>query len=285
MGSETMRTALGGKENARERGVTRRRGAFVLACVVTCLVPTASANDLCGATIVDDLKLDHDLTCPGDGLIVGANAIKIDLNAHTITGSGSGIGVLTSGRSGVVITGGTIRNFTIGVQLVASTGVVVKEIRVIGNRDGIFLIGSSGNIIKENTASQNSRVGVMLRPGAIRNSTQNLVKENTLSDNTNGVILVETPSGNVFKENIISGSSNAGIALNGGVSGNAIKENALGGNATGILFNLGATGLLPTSNALVENSITMSTCGVKGPVGDNTFKENLFEGNIADTCP
>lgn len=285
MGFGTMRKALRGKENAGKRGVTRRRGAFVLACLVTCVAPTGSANDLCGATIVEDLKLDHDLSCTGAGLIVGADGIKIDLNAHTITGSGSGIGVLTSGRSGVVITGGTIRNFTIGVQLVASTGVVVKEIRVIGNRDGIFLIGSSGNIIKENTASQNSRVGVMLRPGAIRNSTQNLVKENTLSDNTNGVILVETPSGNVFKENIISGSSNAGIALNGGVSRNVIKENALGGNATGILFNLGSTGLLPTSNTVVENSITMNTCGVKGPAGDNSFKENLFEGNVADTCP
>jgi len=125
----------------------------------------------------------------------------------------------------------------------------------------------------------------MLRPGAVRNSTQNLVTENTLSDNTNGVILVETPTGNVFKENIISGSSNAGIALNGGVSANLIKENTLGGNAAGIRFNVGATGLLPSANSFVENMITMNTCGLKGPVGDNTFKEDLFEGNGADSCP
>jgi parallel beta-helix repeat protein len=261
-----------------------RRCGWVLACLVICAVPTSTANDLCGATIFSNVKLDHDLTCPGDGLIVGADGIEIDLNDHTITGSGAGNGILASGRSGVVITGGTIRNFTIGVQLVASTGIVIREIRVIGNRDGIFLIASSGNTIKGNLASQNTRVGVMLRPGAINNSTQNLVKENTLSNNTNGVILVETPSGNSFTENIITGSSNAGIALNGGVSGNVIGENTFSGNATGILFNIGSTGLLPTANTLLENAITMNTCGLRGPVGSNTFMENLFDDNVADSC-
>jgi parallel beta-helix repeat protein len=256
-----------------------------LTSLLAVVATNAAANDLCGTVVVANLKLDHDLTCAGDGLIVGADGIRIDLNDHTITGSGTGTGVLASGRSGVVIAGGTIKNFTIGVQLAASTGVTIKEIGVTGNRDGIFLIGSSGNTIKENIAWQNSRVGVMLRPGAVRNSTQNLVTENTLSDNANGVILVETPTGNVFKENIISGSSNAGIALNGGVSANLIKENTLGGNAAGILFNVGATGLLPSANTFVENMITMNTCGLKGPVGDNTFKEDLFEGNGADNCP
>jgi parallel beta-helix repeat protein len=265
-------------------GTMSKKWVFVAACLSIPGAPTATANDLCGTTILANVKLDHDLTCTGNGLTAGADGITIDLNGHTISGSGTGNGILAAGRIGVVITGGTIRNFTIGVQLAGSTAVVVKGIRAIGNRDGIFLIGSSGNTIKENLASQNTRVGVMLRPGAINNSTQNLVKENTLSDNTNGVILVETPSGNSFTENIITGSSNAGIALNGGVSGNVIEENTFSGNATGILFNLGSTGLLPTANTLLENAITMNTCGLRGPVGGNTFRENLFDGNVADSC-
>jgi parallel beta-helix repeat protein len=285
MGFGAIGKAFRRQENAGMRAVTRQRGAFALACLLTCAVPTATANDLCGATVFANVKLDQDLTCVGDGLIVGADTIRIHLNGHTITGSGSGIGITVTNRSGVVIIGGTIKNFTIGVQLAASTGITIKEMGVTGNRDGIFLIGSSGNTIKENKAWQNSRVGVMLRPGAIRNSTQNLVSENTLSDNTNGVILVETPSGNVFKENIISGSNNAGMALNGGVTANLIKENTFGGNATGILFSIGATGLLPHTNTFVENTITMNGCGSRGPISDNTFKENLFEGNGADSCP
>lgn len=266
------------------KGGNAMRYGFWVVCLALAGGPTALANDLCGTTILANLKLDHDLTCASNGLTVGADGITIDLNGHTIAGPGTGVGILAAGRSGVVITGGTIRNFRVGVQLVVSTGVVVKGIRAIANQDGIFLVGSSGNTVTENFASQNSRVGVMLRPGAINNSTRNLVKENTLSDNANGVILVETPSGNTFKENIITGSSNAGIALNGGVSLNVIKENAFDGNATGILFNVGSTGLLPTANSFLENTITQNTCGLRGPVGDNTLKENIFQGNIADSC-
>ena len=132
--------------------------------------------------------------------------------------------------------------------------------------------------------AEHAEWAIMLRPSGIRNSTQNVVAENTLTDNTNGIILVETPTGNVLKENMISGSSNAGISVNGGVSGNLIQENAFIGNAAGIRLNLGATGLLPTGNRFIENTIAMNTCGIMGPAADNTFKENVLEGNVADAC-
>ena len=257
---------------------------FVFSVVLAFGIRAAAADDLCGATVVVNVKLDHDLACAGDGLIVGVDGIKIDLNGHTITGSGTGSGILASGRSGVVIMGGTIRSFLIGVQLAASTGTTVKQIQVTGARDGIFLIGSSGNTIKENTAWQNSRVGIMLRPGAVRNSTQNLVVENVLSDNANGIILVQTPTENVFKENRISGSSTAGIALNGGVSANLLKENTFTGNVSGILFNV-VDGLLPSANIFAENLIIANSCGLTGPTSGNTFKEDVLLGNGADSCP
>jgi parallel beta-helix repeat protein len=258
--------------------------AIVLACLVTTGAPTAGESDLCDTTILANLTLDHDLTCAGNGLTIGADGITIDLNGHTITGPGTGVGINLPTRTGVVIRGGTVRNFLAGVQLVNATANTIKEIRVTGNRDGIFLIGSSGNTIKENTAWQNSRVGVMLRPSGIRNSTQNLIAENTLTDNLNGIILVETPTGNTLKENVISGSGSSGISVTGGVSGNVIKENSFTGNAAGILFNVGATGLTPTNNAFVENTIALNTCGVQGPSADNTFKENVLEGNVTDSC-
>ena len=52
---------------------------------------TAAADVLCGATIVENFKLDHDVTCVGDGLTVGADGIKLNLGGHTIAGSGSGV--------------------------------------------------------------------------------------------------------------------------------------------------------------------------------------------------
>ena len=91
--------------------VTRRRLAFLLTCLPTLFVPALAADDLCGATILDDLKLDHDLTCTGDGLIVGADGIRIDLNGYTLSGSGVGSGIVVTGRSNISISGGTVRNF------------------------------------------------------------------------------------------------------------------------------------------------------------------------------
>ena len=38
------------------------------------------------------------------------------------------------------------------------------------------------------------------------------------------------------------------------------------------------------ATAFIENTIAMNTCGVMGPAGDNTFKENVLEGNVADAC-
>lgn len=271
-------------ERGDKRAITARAWLLMVACLMAGMGPQAGASDLCGTTILANLTLDHDLTCSGNGLIVGADGITINLNGHTITGPGSGVGINVPNRTGVLIVGGTVRNFLAGVQLVNSTAIVVKDNRFTGNQDAVFLIGTSWSTVKENTAWQNTRVGVMLRPSGIRNSTQNVVVENTLTDNTNGIILVDTPTGNTIKENRISASSNAGINVNGAVSGNAIKENAFIGNAAGVRLNPGAGGLFPTDNRFIENTISLNTCGVMGPVGDNAFEENALEGNVADLC-
>lgn len=271
-------------ERGDKRAITARAWLLMVACLMAGMGPQAGASDLCGTTILANLTLDHDLTCSGNGLIVGADGITINLNGHTITGPGSGVGINVPNRTGVLIVGGTVRNFLAGVQLVNSTAIVVKDNRFTGNQDAVFLIGTSWSTVKENTAWQNTRVGVMLRPSGIRNSTQNVVVENTLTDNTNGIILVDTPTGNTVKENRISASSNAGINVNGAVSGNAIKENAFIGNAAGVRLNPGAGGLFPTDNRFIENTISLNTCGVMGPVGDNAFEENALEGNVADLC-
>ncbi len=121
---------------------TARAWLLVVACLMAGMGPRAAASDLCGTTILADLKLDHDLICTGPGLIVGADGITIDLNGHTITGPGSGVGINVPNRTGVLIVGGTVRNFLAGVQLVNSTAIVVKDNRFTGNQDAVFLIGT-----------------------------------------------------------------------------------------------------------------------------------------------
>ena len=166
--------------------VTRRRLPFLLACLPALFVPALAADDLCGATILDDLKLDQNLACTGDGLIVGVDGIKIDLNGHTISGSGSGAGIAVTGRTDISFTGGTIMNFAVAVRVNASTDVVIKHNEFVANPEGIDLqAGSIGNTIKDNAFRDSITRGIMLRS----NSSDNDVKNNTFIGNRVGVLV------------------------------------------------------------------------------------------------
>jgi len=253
--------------------------AFGLACLVTGSVPAAKVQDFCGATIVNNLELDQDLTCPGDGLTVGTDNIRINLNGHTITGSGSGAGLVVTGRTGISIQGGTITNFATGVRVNTSTDVVIKDNAFVGNPEGIdFQAGSIGNTVKDNRFQASSIRGIMLRA----TSRDNQIKDNTFTDNRVG-ILVFAGDDNIVKANVISGSSLAGIRFNVFANGNLLKENTVMSSAVGIEFIVTPTGSA-TGNDLRENRIWSNDCGLKGPTAGNTLKENSFRGNITDTC-
>lgn len=269
------------KQMTGVRSITRRRLAFLLVCLPMLFVSPAAADDLCGATIVESLKLDHDLTCVGTALIVGADGIKIDLNGRTIMGSGSGFGIDVTGRTNVSIIGGIVRNFNTGVRVNNSTEIMVK-----GNEfrdsaaDGVDCqAGCVGNTIKENEFWDNRARGIMLRSS----SRDNVVKENTFTGNRVG-ILVFGGVDSIVKENIVSASLLAGIRVNVIATGNLIMENTVVSNPAGIEFLVTPTGSA-TGNTVAENRITMNTCGLKGPTVGNTLRENGFEGNGADTCP
>ena len=56
------------------------------------LAPGAAqaADPACGDTITTDTTLHADLVnCPGDGLVIGANNITLNLNGHRSTGLGT----------------------------------------------------------------------------------------------------------------------------------------------------------------------------------------------------
>jgi parallel beta-helix repeat protein len=254
---------------------------LVLALAVTLGAPSlAAANDLCGATIFVNLKLNHDLTCTGDGLIVGADGIRLDLNGHTVAGSGSGVGIRVFGRNNVSISGGTVRNFEAGIRVLNSASIVVKENQFLENGDGVDLqAGSIGITIKENEFSDNRARAVMLRTS----TGHNVITENTFTGNRVGILVFGAVDTTV-KENIVSSSSLAGIRINVIATRNLIVENTIVSNPAGIDFIVTATGT-STGNGVVENTIAMNSCGLKGPIAGNTFEENLFQGNGADSCP
>lgn len=253
--------------------------ALVLAGLPTLVVSGTAADDLCGTTIVANLTLDHDLNCAGTGLIVGADGIELNLNGHSITGSGTSFGISVTGRTGVSISGGRISNFGAGVRTSNSAHIVIKGNEFRGNTDGVDLAaGSEGNTVTQNEFRDNRARGIMVR-GA---SSDHLIKENTFAGNRVGILLFGAAN-SIVKENIVSASVLAGIRVNVLATGNLVIENTTMANPVGIDFIMGPAGG-PAGNSFVENTIALNTCGLAGPSAGNTFRENVFDGNTIDTC-
>jgi parallel beta-helix repeat protein len=271
--------------NGRPKEVEMKRGNWTWAFVLACLATGAGwdahlgANDLCGATVTADVRLDHDLVCTGDGLIIGADGISVDLNGHTVTGPGSGAGILVGGRADITIAGGVIRNFAVAIRLNAATGVVIRNTEFAGNGEALDLqAGSIGNTVKENVFRDSTIRAIMLRS----NSRDNDIKSNILTGNRIG-ILVFGGIDNQIKDNVVSGSGLAGIRLNVIATGNVIKHNTVDASPVGIDFIVTPTGSA-TGNELKDNTLSGNACGLNGPTSGNTLKDNHFVGNVADVC-
>ena len=242
--------------------------------------PARGAEDLCGATISDDLRLDQDLVCLADGLTVGADGIQINLDGHSITGAGSGVGIKIEGHSGVTIFGdGTIANFMTGVRIVGSAEVVIKDTVLDGHVDGIDVqAGSRGIVIKANEISSNSTRGIMLRSGV----TDVDVKNNTFTGNRVGV-LVNGPTRSVVRANFITSSPLAGIRVGTTATANLLLDNIVVANLAGIEF-LTAAGAGATGNTIKDNTVTANECGLKGPTTGNRLQGNYIAANTVDIC-
>jgi parallel beta-helix repeat protein len=239
----------------------------------------ATPDDLCGATIVADLTLDRDLTCPGAGLVAGASDITIDLNGHTIAGPGTSVGIRIANLARVTVHGGTVRNFETGIMVANSSNVTVRENDLTGTREGVFLNGVTDSIVQANHSWLNQMRGIMLRPSNTRISTRNVVIANLVNDNPIGILVFGQP-GNFIRENVITGSTLAGIQLTGGgASGNSFFGNQISTSAAAVQFGAGWTG-----NKFVQNLFTANTCALQGSTAGNVLLLNVLANNGADSC-
>jgi len=134
------------------RGVLVPLGLFL---VVVLAGPTSaggasSAAVVCGQLVVEDTRLERDLVgCPGDGLIIGAPGVTLDLNGHSITGGGVGAGVLLDGRSAddALVKNGRIAGFGVGISG-GFSGLApsfrVESMRVANNGTGVSAVELDG---------------------------------------------------------------------------------------------------------------------------------------------
>src|SRR5205823_972173 len=113
--------------------------------------PPAQASDLhCGDTITRDTRLDADLVnCSGDGIVIGADHVTLDLNGHTIDGHGAGTGVLAIGRGDVAVRRGASQGFGRGVTFDRVARGAIRKVTLGGN--DITCVSSAGCSIEGNS--------------------------------------------------------------------------------------------------------------------------------------
>jgi parallel beta-helix repeat protein len=128
--------------------------------------------------------------CAGDGLIVAADDIVVDLNGHTVAGDGApavdgvDVGIRVEGHHGITVTNGTLIGFDFGVVLDASSNNTVSALDVHdnGGRGVMLANGSDDNRVGHNVIARNGRAAV-----ALVDSQRNLVQDNLAFEDAAGV--------------------------------------------------------------------------------------------------
>jgi parallel beta-helix repeat protein len=219
----------------------------------------------CGDTITANTTLHHDLTnCAGNGLVIGADNIRLDLSGHTIDGNATdetcpadvnfcddGVNN-AAGHSGVTIAGGTIQEFDVGVVAVGANHDVLNHLTTSSNALGVLLVQSTASRIVNGSATDNHFMGVLLldssdgneiRNNAISGSTltpglelhessDNRVEKNVLEGNDEG-IASSSGDHNDIRRNVLSHNVGSAIGADAGV-GNRVRDNLIADNGDGI---------------------------------------------------
>jgi parallel beta-helix repeat protein len=251
--------------------------SLLAAGVVFAAPSSASAATLhCGSIITASTTLLADLAdCPGDGLVIGADNVKLDLNGHTLDGvtAPASAGIRLAGHRGVTIVRGTAQEFGNGVLLDAADGNVLRKVTVL--RSGVRGIqlqnGSDGNRLESDTSSDNSRSGF-----GLLDSDRNVVTHATATGNAFSGIAVLTAS----ESRIVGGrfdDNSVGISLNAGASNEITRNDASRNSQLGIAVDESS------ENVVSLNRVTFDGDGLRFSGDHNRIVANLVTDAFG--CP
>ncbi|MGW2158952.1 right-handed parallel beta-helix repeat-containing protein [Nonomuraea sp. NPDC001699] len=295
------------------------RGAA--ACLLLLSAALMSANPAgastsavaCGDVLTTNTTLTDDLTCPGGALTIGADDVDLDLNGHTITGSGTGNGLLVAGRRGTTVRNGTIAGFAYGIYVdFGGTVLTATDVRLLApvdvwrgtvtftgtRRDACLLSGIrliDGLLTADRCTVTGQTVLVRSSGSTIRDSALtggSLTVSATDRSVFTGNVFDAFPMGlsndsrrNLVKTNVFKNSPTAGLGANETFlpqDANTIEYNVFTGNDIGLHSSSMLKHLIVRKNVFNGNK----TVGifVENPWGTNRagpdpVSDNVFVGN------
>jgi hypothetical protein len=238
----------------------------------------------CGQSITASIRLANDLIdCTGDGLVIGADHITLDLAGHSISGTNApgSEGIADDGHPGLTVTNGTIATFFFnGIGLRGAPGSAVSHmtIRKIGAggvqggevSTGVLVKDSPNTSVFDSTvtndvsAFQSDGVDVLGSAGAV-------ISHNQLTRNAwDGMFVFFSPGTSVV-DNILDGNQNQGIEVNQGSDHTLLAGNQAAGNASSGLVVGAISGARVEGNTLTGNG-----------QGAGLFMFDLLNSQISD---
>jgi hypothetical protein len=162
----------------------------------------------CGQTITTDTTLTRDLAdCAGDGLLIGAANITIDLHGHAIAAAGWGVrGYPATIENGTILGGGVLADGNNGLY----GGAQLLGLRIIGGQ--IQILNASNSVVSRSRVL-NGNGGIF-----VENSPGIRIMQSVIINNTSYGISTLESGGALFQGNVISRNTNGGISTIGAVS-------------------------------------------------------------------
>lgn len=249
----------------------------------------AKATLRCGDTITTDTRLHADLVnCPGDGIVIGADNITLDLNGHTIDGDGvplecpdeapCDIGVANlDGHDGVTVIGGTVRQFRAGVFVAGGADHNrVRRLVVADSSDvGVVVADSTDSVIENNSVSGSLGYSIVLARVDDGN-----VERNVIDGNEHGIAIFGSSRNNTVRGNALSHQVSSAIDLIDGATANRVEDNRLADNGDGIILQEVAGNLISRNRVTGTGFFGAPDTGGFGIVVDGADHNKLDRNTV-----
>lgn len=262
---------------------------FVPVGAVMAPSPALAVVPACGSTINVNTTLTGNMTCPGNGLNIGAPNVTLDLNGFSITGPGPDVrpapdqiyaGVRVN-RSGAVVKNGRIEAFTIAVTTTsAGDNVEVTGLTLRNNGQGYLTqSGAPGGLapFSDNTWFHHNTIIASTSSAIVIQGNGHRVESNNILGNRFGVSI--QGSSVTFRANTVDGNQSTGVNVGGNVLGdhNVVTGNTITSNA-GNGVNIGGPS---TTKVLQGNRIEDNRIALNGSPASSFGSVNVFASNGA----
>lgn len=298
-----------GKSRHRRSAVSVAAVLALVATLTVLVAPAQAAHIVCGVVITENTTLSGDLgPCPGDGIVVAADGITLNLNRYRIfaaNGDGDNAGIRLRGVSNVTVTNGIVEGFDAGVFVGGGSNNTIRRIGAFNNvndalspecdlGDGIALLNSSNNTVENSLIVGNGPFGGIT---TVLDSDDNVIRNNQVRDNNivgsgggcgnqnqDEGIRIEGPGSddNLVERNVVGTSLLGGIAVHGYVCGPPTNPGLTEPNVGNVILRNQVTGTAGSGVAAGINILQQGPAGIVCPAYATTIERNQTNSNDGD---